>query len=378
MTQKEYFGEGSVESLNEILSSHEPNRIFLVTGKKSYSFCGAEKSFEETLKRYGVFRFHDFEENPKIEDVERGMNLFREFNPDLVMGIGGGSVLDMAKLLNILSPQPNSPKEYILKNKEIDIKGKPLVLIPTTSGTGSEATHFAVVYIDKEKHSLAHELMLPNYSIVDSQFTHNLPRKITASTGMDALSQSIESYWAVDSTEESMEYSRQAIKLIMGNLEIAANNPSDESRLAMAKAAHLAGKAINITKTTAPHALSYAFTSYFGVPHGHAVGLTLGEILVYNALVTEKDVADKRGVGYVQKVMYQLNGFLGTSNTDSSREKIKNLMNSIGLETNLSNLGIKNENDIDLITNSVNAERLNNNPRLFTPTLIKKLLSHDL
>jgi len=370
MEQEEYFGFGSIMNLKEILKNNNVKKIFLVTGKDSYKSCGAEKAISQLISKYTFLKFCDFEENPKIEDVKKGINLFREFNPDLVIGAGGGTVLDMAKLLNILSPQTNNPEEYIYGSEDIKESGKTLILIPTTSGTGSEATHFAVVYIGKNKYSLANKNMLPDYSIVDLNFTLNLPKKITASTGIDALSQAIESYWNVDSTEESKDYSRKAINLIMENLKIAVNNPTDESRLAMAKAAHLAGKAINITKTTAPHAISYSFTSYFGIPHGHATGLTLGEIFLYNSLVTEEDVIDKRGVSHIQRIINELNTFLGTSDANSSREKIKNLMNSIGLETNLSLLGVKKE-DIGLILDSVNIERLKNNPRFLTRSIMK-------
>lgn len=377
MDQKECVGEGSIENLKKILNSYNPYNIFLVTGKNSYFSCGAEKYLKEILKKYSVFRFCDFEGNPRIEDVKKGITLFREFNPDLVIGIGGGTVLDMAKLLNILSPQPNNPAEYISGNEAIKEEGKPLILIPTTSGTGSEATHFAVVYIDKEKYSLAHKMMLSDYSIVDPKFTLNLPRKITASTGMDALSQAMESYWAVDSTEESKEYSRQAIKLIMGNLEIASNNSSDESRLAMSKAAHLAGKAINITKTTAPHAVSYPFTSYFGIPHGHAVGLTLGKFLVYNSEVTENDCTDKRGSRFVEDTIKELCSLLDVKNANSAKDKIYSLMNKIGLETNLSTLGIIFEDSLDLIIDNVNIKRLLNNPRKVTKEDLTDLLKRD-
>jgi alcohol dehydrogenase class IV len=374
MKQKEYFGTGSIKSLRNILVENNAENIFLVTGKSSYHSCGAEDSLRKILEKYNVFRFYDFEENPKIEDVRKGGGLFREFNPDLVIGVGGGTALDMAKLLNTLSLQNNDPKKYILNGEEIKKLGKPLILIPTTSGTGSEATHFAVVYIDKKKYSLAHEHMLPGYSIIDSNFTLNLPKRITASTGMDALSQAMESHWATGSTPESREYSRNAINLIKENLENAVNNPTNEFRLAMAKAANLAGKAINITKTTAPHAISYALTSYFGIPHGHAAGLTLGKFLVYNSQVTEEDCNDSCDPEFVRKTILELCGLLNVKDTSSAKNKIDSLMKEIGLETNISNLGIRSEEDLDLIIGNVNIERLINNPRTINRDVMKTLL----
>jgi alcohol dehydrogenase class IV len=158
--------------------------------------------------------------------------------------------------------------------------GKPLIAIPTTSGTGTEATCFAVVYIDKTKYSLKHSSILPDYTIIDPTLTHAMPPLVTAATGMDALAQAIESYWGVKSTHESQAYAREAITLTLAYLKAACQNEV-EARDAMSRAANLAGKAINLTETTACHAVSYPITSYFNVPHGHAVALTLASMFGY-------------------------------------------------------------------------------------------------
>ena len=127
--------------------------------------------------------------------------------------VGGGSVIDTAKMIKIFSANKGNPESYIRGEKEIEKSGPPMVAVPTTSGTGSESTHFAVVYIGKTKYSLAHkEHVLPEYAIVDPKFTYCLPKRITAETGIDALGQAIESYWAVGSTDESKGYAREAIK----------------------------------------------------------------------------------------------------------------------------------------------------------------------
>lgn len=224
----------------------------------------------------------------------------------------GGSVIDVAKAVNILNANPGDPVGYIEKRKEIKHKGKVIVVIPTTAGSGSEATHFIVFYMGKIKCSLGHkEFTLPDYAVVDSTLTRSLPPYQTASTGMDALGQAVESYWGIYSTDKSKKYARDAIEIIMGNLQEAVNNPTLKSREAMAKGANMAGKAIDITRTTACHAIAYPITSYFGVSHGHAVGLTIPSILVYNSEVSEEDVLDKRGVEYVRKTIKDLSNLLG-------------------------------------------------------------------
>ena len=207
------------------------------------------------------------------------------------------------------------------------------------------------------------------------QPTLTLFKEITAVTGMDAFGQAIEAYWSVNSTVESRRYSEEAIRLILPNLKLAVNQPTPKARVAMMKAANLAGKAINIAQTTAPHALSYTLTSSFRIPHGHAVALTLGQAFEYNGAVTREDCNDGRGVDYVIEMMNNLILILGCRTATEVKNKIKELMCSIGLETNLFKLGVK-EKDLPKIIDTVNLERLKNNPRSFPSTdRLKELFS---
>lgn len=287
----------------------------------------------------------------------------------------GGSVIDMAKLINFFFANDIEPEKYLKEGKKNVVKGWPLIAIPTTCGSGSEATHFAVLYLEHKKHSVESQYMLPDVAIVDPGFTLSLPRYEVAVSGMDALSQAIESYWCINSNDESKEYARESIEIVMSNLVAAVNGPERSARLAMAMASHLVGKAINITKTTAGHAVSYPLTSFFGIAHGHAVGLTLSSFLVYNFNVTSNDVLDHRGVLYVKKSIYEIAGFLGQSSVTEAKQKIDDLMHKIGLETRLSSLGIKSEKDIELIIeNGFNPDRVKNNPRLLTRDALGTIL----
>lgn len=368
--QQEYFGSGSINKLDEILAQENPSKIFLVTGKNSYFSSGAKQKIEPTISSYQYVRFSEFSPNPKIEDIEKGIEIYKREGCDLVIAIGGGSVIDTAKAISVFSVNPKVPTDYIVKGQPLTHPNAPFIAIPTTSGSGSEATHFAVIYINKVKYSLKHkEFLFPDYCIIDPELTHSLSPQITAHTGLDAFSQAIEAYWSVDSTEETKRYAGEAIKLILNNLEITVNNPTSESRIVMAKASNLAGKAINISKTTACHAISYPITSYFGIPHGHAVALTLGEILVYNNSVTEEDCLDLRGIEYVKENMLGLINLLNVFSAEEAKEKIQNLMKNIGLATKLSNLGIESDKDIDIILkNGFNQEKVKNNPRKLTKT----------
>lgn len=373
---EEFVGKGTINHLKNILSKHNPKNIFLVTGKYSYENSGSKSAIALILSDYNVTHFYDFETNPKLNDIEKGINLFKKNNCDFVIAVGGGSVMDVAKSINILAANSAEPIEFIKNKKNIDKKGKLLVAIPTTSGSGSEATKFTVVYIDKTKYSLEHELIIPDYAIVDPQFTLSLPKNATASTGMDALCQGIESYWSINSTDESKKYAGEAIKLVIGNLSDAVNNSSEEAREAMAKAAHLAGKAINISKTTACHAISYPITSYFNIPHGHAVALTIGQMLVYNSQVSEKDLLDNRGVDYEKNTIKELVSLIGVESIEDAFKKISKLMKKIDLKTKLSELGITTNEDIELIIkNGFNLDRVKNNPRKLTEKELREILN---
>ncbi|MHA1973752.1 MAG: phosphonoacetaldehyde reductase, partial [Candidatus Hodarchaeales archaeon] len=245
MRQIEYIGQGSFDKISSVLGNIAVKNIFLVTGKRSYGLSGAEQLVNKTLSNYFIKRFSDFKTNPNLEDVLKGISAYNSEKFDVVIAIGGGSVIDMGKLINIFSHnQQIQPEAIIKKEKSIEVKGVPLIAVPTTAGSGSEATHFAVVYIEKTKYSVAHDFLQPDVAIIDPQFLESLNPRIRASSGMDALCQAIESYWNINSTAESRKFASQAIRLVKDN--ILQFQKSKETNDKLALAAHLAGKAINI------------------------------------------------------------------------------------------------------------------------------------
>ncbi len=366
MTQTIIEGRGKYQELAVILEKYQPGNIFWVKDEQAFTLSGAERLFGELLTHYPHTSFIDFEINPKINDIEKGVARFIQNHCDLVIGFGGGSALDNAKAIALLAGQELGSKgeiEKYITGKKTPLPGRvPTIMIPTTAGTGSESTHFCVVYIKKEKFSFAHPSLLPDYAILDPLLTDSLPPYLTSCTGMDALCQGIESFWSVNATAESENYSRQAIQLAIANIVGAVRDQDKSCRDKMLLASNLAGRAINITKTTAPHALSYAFTSYFNIPHGHAVALTIPLFILYNAGVTENDVQHKQGVNFVKQQMQQLFQLLGAASAQEAHEKILLLMETINLESNPAKLSIK-KNDLELITGKINLQRVKNNPR---------------
>ncbi len=354
----------SSKELQEYLLERNYKDIFLVTGGKSYLSSGAEKFMIKTLEGLEYKRFSDFDQNPKYEDVLRGLKLFEEKKFDAIIAIGGGSVMDMAKLINIFSANKRKSIEDILfDSRSIEKKGVPFIAMPTTSGTGSEATHFATLYYENKKYSVAHDFILPDLVGLNVKFTMTQSKYLTTCAGLDALSQAIESYWSVGSNFLSKLYAQKALKLLIDNLSESVHIGSIESRKSVMEGAYLAGRAINITKTTAPHAISYNFTTYFGIPHGHAVFLTLPSFFEFNNQVTESDLNDKRGVSYINETMKELCQILKVKNVLEGKKFLEDFASSLGMELSLNKLGINSKEDLELIINNINLERLKNNPR---------------
>lgn len=373
--QKEFFGYNSLQNIKEILDDYDARKIFLVTGKKAYALSGAEKELNPFLRGRKTTIFNDFSSNPNITEVKKGIELYKQTNPDLVIAVGGGSVIDMGKTVNILSHQEKQPEKYVKGEISIEKPGKPFIAVPTTSGTGSEATYFATLYINKIKYSLGDKrFTLPNYAIIDPQFTRSMPKYLTASTGLDALCQGIESMWAVGSTDESRKYARIAIENAFKNLEKAVNNPDEKSRECMAKAAHYSGRAICISKTTACHSISYPITSFFKILHGHAVALTIPELIVFNSEITEQDCNDKRGKNFVNKRIKEIINLINCKDATDAKETLKDLMKKINVETKLSKLNIDQKGIELIIEKGFTPSRMNNNPRKVAEEDLKNIL----
>jgi phosphonopyruvate decarboxylase len=318
LNQIEFLYRGSIENLSKIIELEKAKNVLVFTGKKSYKII--KPIVETELRACNIAYYNKFSTNPKEEDLEIAIkNLGQNF--DIIIAVGGGSVIDFAK----------SYKYYI----KSDLK---LVAIPTTCGTGSEATQFAVLYKNGEKVSLDDNTILPDYAIVDSQFVENSPKYLKACTAMDAYCQAIESYWAIKSTPKSREYSIKAIELCRDNIIAYVNTNDTEISRKMMLASNLAGKAINISRTTAAHALSYKITSEYGIPHGHAVALSIAKLYELNTRNDKK-----------------LNDII----TDKPIEYFNNLFKHIHISNDITHLGI---NNIDEIIANVNKERLINNP----------------
>lgn len=339
----------------KLFSRYRNQKVFLVHGKNSYLSCGAKNIFDKVFTNLNcnVFEHFDFSENPKWDEIKIGIEKFNLFNPDVIVAIGGGSVIDTAKLIRFFSNTEGNPQKYIEPKNDLI----PFFVLPTTSGTGSETTHFAVCYVDGKKYSVASKQILPSKVFLDYRFTLNNPKYLTACTGLDALCQAIESYWSVKSTKESRKYAIKAIKNIYPNLINCVNNPNKKIRRNVSIGSYYAGKAINISFTTAPHAYSYGITSKFGIPHGHAVAISLPYFFELNSNVNEENCNDIRGTDFVKERLFKLTKLLKIK--INAKEELTNYINLILQKEDIQIWFEKNWNTI---SDTVNVQRLGNNP----------------
>ncbi|NLL63312.1 MAG: phosphonoacetaldehyde reductase [Ruminococcaceae bacterium] len=345
--------EKSVYNLNQ-QTFYDFSAFDLIKDKKSLLVC------DNAFDCFGIeipcktVKFNSFTPNPKYEDILTGVKLLNETNCDCIVAVGGGSSIDTAKAIKYFSGIDNADND---SNSSIDNVNDdlPIMAIPTTSGTGSEATHFAAIYKNGEKYSLADERLLPEYVVLQADMLKTLPLYQKKCTMLDALCQAIESWWSRGATKESIQYSREAVKLILNNMEGYLNNEEFGNKK-MLLASNLAGKAINITTTTAPHAMSYKLTTLYGLSHGHAVALCLPK--VWKKMKNFSDIAStlgyqnyKEAVAFLEELLQKLEIFPPENVT---------------------------EEELEILTNSVNAERLSNNPVLFDKETIKNLYKEIL
>lgn len=357
-----------IEHLKNIPPIKEGKRL-LVVSDNSFPLLPIHESIMTSLCEYTFFC--DFGSNPLYEDVCKGVELYHRNNCEAILAIGGGSSIDVAKCIKLFSNM--EPSSCFLKEKFRD-SPIPLLAIPTTAGTGSESTHFAVIYYNGAKQSISHSCILPNYAILEPSVLTTLPIYQKKCTFLDALCQGIESWWSVNSTPQSIKLSCYAVRTLIDNLDgYLIKNERSSARNVM-DAANRAGQAINITQTTAPHAFSYKLTSLYGIPHGHAVAVCLPEIWLY-MLQHEENCIDSRGFGYLNNIFHDIAAALHQPTPRDAINFFKQILNQLNIEQPQS---LSKTTDIDILVHSVNPDRLKNNPISLNPTAINDIYNSIL
>lgn len=256
----------------------------LITTGKNVTAAGAVKTLTDTLIHCGIDAelFNDITGEPTVEMIEAGVKRYRETGCDFIIGIGGGSPLDSAKAIAAMSVLEGRVPDYM--GKEIEGDFPPMVLIPTTAGTGSEATKFTVI-TDTERNVkmlLKGDALLPDLAIIDARFTITAPPTVTAATGMDALTHAVEAYTSRKGNPFTDMFALSAIKRIFTYLAQAFDDGNNlKAREEMAIAAYEAGVCINNASVTLVHGMSRPIGALFHVPHGLANAMLIKECLSY-------------------------------------------------------------------------------------------------
>ncbi len=345
-------GENNYKELKEYFKNNNINNFFLVVYDYEY-----EPFLVKYLKEnYKVTIFRDFTPNPKYEEVEKGIDCFIDSNSKVIMAIGGGSCIDVAKCIKAFCTMDKSINYLDQTIKDNDIT---LIVCPTTAGTGSEQTKYSVIYYNNQKQSITSESIIPKVVFFDSSFLKTLPIYQKKATLLDTLSHSIESFWSINRNEESIEYSKKAINLVLYNMNNYLNN-DDSTYDEMFLASFYAGRAINITQTTAGHALAYKITSLYHIPHGLATMLINSVLLPY--------MINNSNDENLIEIFNDLSSVLHLSNLDELKTFLKDLL----IKLELFKLDY-NKKDIDELVNNVNVDRLKNNPYKLNKEDIKKI-----
>lgn len=302
-----------------------------------------------------IVHFSNFKPNPLYESVVEGVKLFREEQCDSVIAVGGGSAIDVAKCIKLYVNLPDNGVDGSWLKADCIPNDIPFLAMPTTAGTGSEATRYAVLYYQDAKQSITSESFIPDTVLMDPSVLKTLPLYQKKATMCDALCHAIESYWSVNSTDNSKEYSKKAIQDIMKFMDGYLNN-TDEGNAAMLHAAHMAGKAINITQTTAGHAMCYKLTSLYGIAHGHAAMLCDRVLFQWMIENTGKCI-DCRGEEYLKYTLGELGRIMGCKDAEAGSIKLIELFEKLGLE-----IPHATKEQYKELKSSVNPVRLKNHP----------------
>lgn len=351
-------GDEFFYEIKNFLKINKIDNPMLVYGS-SYQYLQV-KEYISSLKRHFV-TFSGYSPNPKYEEIKQGVALYKEQKCDGIIAIGGGSAIDTAKCIKLFSMLS---MDGIYLEQEYIYSPIKILAIPTTAGTGSEATHFSVLYYNDEKQSITHDCILPEQVLLLPSNLKSLPEYQKKCTLMDALCQCMESIWSVNSNDLSYEYALKGIRLIIENYEDYIMNKSSSYELIM-KGAYYSGKAINISKTTAVHAMSYKLSTTFGIPHGHAVALCMPHIWRY----MYSEIKGDFGQTELLKKFKTISLAFGCKKVEGGIAFFEKMICELKLDRKFT----YNQELIETLVNSVNPMRLANNPVVLEKAVIREL-----
>lgn len=362
-------GPGAMEGLGEIFAGH--TRALLLTGGSVYRHGLAERP-EALLKAAGIEyrRISNVPAEPTVDQVDEIIASVQEFRPDLVIGMGGGSVMDTAKLVSAC-PRPGTSARRLLDDFSLVEKGAETVMIPTTAGSGSEATPNAIVTVPEQelKVGIVNTKLIADNVVLDPAATATLPRHIAASAGVDALAHTIECYTSNKANAFSDIWAMKGMRLIFGSIEAACAG-EEEARANMLLGAFYGGVAIAASGTTAVHALSYPLGGKYHVAHGVSNAMLLYPVMEFN-----KDAIAPRLAEVYDGVFGQNGAFGEARKADAVIGEIRRIVRSLDIPEKLSAYVSNIEEELDtLVDSAFEVKRLlNNNIKALTKDDIRNI-----
>jgi len=363
--RKLVFGNGSFQQLPEQIRELQAKRPLIVLDKQ-LAATGMKEQVVELLKKSGMEGqiFDKVDPEPKISMADDGAKLALKAKCDIVVGIGGGSAMDVAKAIAVLATNKGKAVDYLGLNK-VPGPGLPKIMVPTTAGTGSEVT-FTSVFVRpdlKKKEGMNSPFLYPDLALLDPLLTVSLPPGPTASTGIDALCHAIESYTSINASPLSELISLEAIALIAENLRTAVHDGSNiAAREKMLLASLYAGLGLANAGVTAVHSLSYPLGGKYGIPHGLANTVLLPHVMSYNI-----SGAQEKFVDIAEAMGEMVDGLPLREAAYLAVEAVNALVEDCGIQTNLEDLGISEDDFEEMAKIAMTVARpLANNPRQMT------------
>ncbi len=371
MPTRVVFGRRSIQRLPEEVEylSLDTSKVAVICGKSAVS-NGFVDTVEKLLK-VKLSVFDEVESDPSIESVEKVLGRVEEFSPSLIIAIGGGSPIDVAKVVSCMLRNEGDIEGFIGVPECFENPGVPLVAIPTTSGSGSEVTPYAVLTDERNwrKAPLISHHMFPVLSIDDPDFTLTMPQSVTANTGVDALTHAVESFVSKRATPISKLYSVEAMRLISKNIARAFGNPRDvEAREGMMLASLLAGMAITDAGAGLVHTMAHVLGVMYRLPHGLSNAMFLVPVLRFYGFSVEGEIREMgRAMGFRSGNIFEI------------LDELESLLEFLGKPKRLKDIGFS-ENDISTFINLVMGRRhlMGNLPRIPSERDVREIVKGEL
>jgi alcohol dehydrogenase class IV len=361
----------STKDFTKFINDKSFKKIFILCGKNSFITSGAKNFLNKEVINKQIELFYKNSDVPKLAELIEIVKKIKAFNPDIILAIGGGTIIDYAKIANVIDVRPDLAELIVNYSYPFKKKKFKLAVIPTTAGSGAEVTSNAVIYVNNIKHSFESELLLPDYFFLIPEFLISAPNKIKSSAGFDAIAQALESLISKKSNKESLDFAVKSLKISINSYLPFLEKPNLNNATEMSIASNLAGKAISISKTTVPHATSYPFTSLFNISHGHAVSLFFEHFFKFN--FDNLDKADTTfDLNERFKLIFKL---LDVKNINDFNTRITLIKKRANLKDNLNELNIDINKNSERIVQGINLLRLGNNPVKVNKLDIIKIIS---